>query len=130
MLAPGRDGPARVLAATQLFGWTGPELLAAPEPAAALASGPTRWTTWLEALARWARLLEQYGLARAARAALEEPWFPGAPSALERLLGLPDGERRAADLRHALELLQDRRHPRASGSLRPARLAPRAARAR
>ncbi|HOX42180.1 MAG TPA: UvrD-helicase domain-containing protein [Myxococcota bacterium] len=96
-LAPGRDGPARVLAASQLFGWTGPEL-AAPEPG--------RWSTWLEAIAGWARLLEQDGLARAARVALEEPWQPGAPSALERLLGLPDGERRATDLRHVLELLQ------------------------
>jgi len=100
LLAPDRDGPARALAATRMFAWTGPELAEAADPLA------HRWAAWRAVIADWARLFERAGLTRAARAALEQPWREGAPSALAHLLGQPGGERRATDLRHALELLQ------------------------
>jgi exodeoxyribonuclease V beta subunit len=96
---PGREGPARALATSALFGWTGPEL------EAALDGETDAWARWLDSLHDSSRLLAREGLARAARAALEEPWRPGEPSALERLLAQPGGERRATDLRHVLELL-------------------------
>jgi exodeoxyribonuclease V beta subunit len=116
----GRDREARTAATTPLVGWTGDELawsLALAERSAlaveearrvgrVLASVEGRgialdrdWNTWTERLRKAAERWPKLGFARTFDRELVEL------SAMPRVLAMPDGERRATDLRHLLELL-------------------------
>ncbi len=105
---PGRDGPARVLATTPLFGWTAAQLarsLAAAgregnEPALRGDDDPPTpdWAGWIERVARWASMWRKHGFAYVFEQALDDS------GALGGLLASPDGERHATDLRHIVEL--------------------------
>ncbi len=98
---PGRDGPARALAITPLFGWTAAQLEAALRAQGNLAAANTAfdWTSWIERIASWRRAMEHSGFAAVFQRLL------GDPQLLARLLALPDAERRLSNLRHLAELL-------------------------
>ncbi len=93
--APGRDRPARSLAATALFGWSAAALAASMSGSLA----DPRWNRWMEAIAGWAERWPRQGFARVFEAALDS--F----DVLPRLLCTVRGERLATDLRHLLELV-------------------------
>jgi len=89
---PTRDGLVRAALATSLFGLSAEELerLGADEDA---------WQEWTERFEGWARKWRSRGFMVAFRSLLESQRVP------ERLLGLPDGERRLTNLLHLAELL-------------------------
>ena len=112
---PGRTAPARVLVTTPLFGWTLHDLVRALTRANAEARGELLledlpavagdklapllvWDRWLETLAGWAHRWPTQGFLRVFDAALDEY------GVLQRVLGIPQGERHATDLRHLCEL--------------------------
>jgi exodeoxyribonuclease V beta subunit len=117
---PGRDAPARALVTTPLFGWTARQLAEAlvaaqvPErpPTPALSSGGAEggavggaadggapdWGAWIATVVRWSERWPRVGFIRVIEQALDER------GVLARLLGAPDGERLATDLRHLSEL--------------------------
>jgi len=93
---PEREGPSRVLAASDLLAWDAAALLAVDD------DGVDDHPAWEELRAdvrRWARLVERSGIAATIRRASADR------GVLQRLAGLPDGERRVTDLRHLTELL-------------------------
>jgi exodeoxyribonuclease V beta subunit len=103
--APGRDGPARALAVSTLFGWTARELVAAQEVRAsgeAREAGDARWTRWLAAIAAWRALFDARGFSAAFARSIDDE------RVLATLLTLPDGERRVTNVRHLAELLHVR----------------------
>ncbi len=89
---PSRDGLVRTALATNLFGLSGEELqrLSADEDA---------WQRWIERFEDWTRQWRDRGFMLAFRGLTERQRVP------ERLLGLPDGERRLTNLLHLAELL-------------------------
>ncbi len=93
--AGGSDRPARGLATTPMFGWTAQALAAGLDEGSPEAAG---WGRWCDSIARWSRLFERGGFIRAFEAALAEY------EVMARILGTPDGERHATDLRHLAEL--------------------------
>ncbi len=98
---PGRDGPARLLATTPLFGWTGATLARSLEVASGRAPATADvpdWAAWLEAVSRWTERWTTQGFVRVFEGALQ------VHGVLPRLLGAPDGQRLATDLRHLVEL--------------------------
>jgi exodeoxyribonuclease V beta subunit len=99
---PGRDGQARTLATTPLFGWTLRELddaLQAADPLVPQTTPTTRdWTAWMTDITRWAAHWPQQGFVRVWENALEHS------QAIQRLLAGHEGERLATDLRHLTEL--------------------------
>jgi len=99
---PGRLQPARTLAVTPLFGWSGDELIRAVESRSEDHSAPlesrTKWDEWVSSLTGWANRYARDGFIRVFEAALDDY------DVLPRILPLPDGERYATDLRHIAEL--------------------------
>lgn len=99
---PGRLQPARALAVTPLFGWSGEALIRAVENGAGDDTAPSaidpRWDAWISSLSTWEKRYAREGFIRVLEAALDEH------EVMPRLLSLPDGERYATDLRHLAEL--------------------------
>lgn len=104
---PTRDGLVRTALATNLFGLSAEELqgLSADEDA---------WQRWTERFEGWARQWRSRGFMLAFRDLTDSQRVP------ERLLGLPDGERRLTNLLHLAELLHQ---AAATGRLGPDGLA-------
>ncbi len=109
LAAPGRDAPARFLAATPLFGWSALELAVALDRDAVTAEQGQRasggeearernWGEWLARHQKYARRYAKSGFV----SALEEALTDG--DLLAELLGSFDGERHATNLRHLMEL--------------------------
>ncbi|MFH1469561.1 MAG: UvrD-helicase domain-containing protein [Pseudomonadota bacterium] len=96
--SPGSDRAARAAATTPLFGVQAALLLALDDPAAP-PEASAWWDRWLADLAAWQAQIQQHGVLRAFRAAMQG-WGVQA-----RLLAFPDGERRLTNLTHLLELL-------------------------
>ncbi len=92
--SPASDRTARAAAVSPLFGWTAADLQALEQPGELSA----RWDRWIGDLARWQQQVDERGL-RWAFAQAMDAW-----GVQERLLGLPDGERRLTNLGHLLEL--------------------------
>lgn len=92
LLQPRREDLLRGAALTPLLGWT-PAELAAPES-----------TAWSAMAARWVGYHRAW-TERGFRVTFER-WLAG-EGVIERLLGRPDGERRATNLRHLADLLSE-----------------------
>jgi exodeoxyribonuclease V beta subunit len=90
---PGREGALRYALATRLLGRSARDLAACLDDARA-------WDQEREAAEHYHQLWQQHGFMRAFRAWLDEQ------QVAQRLLGMPDGERRLTNLLHLAELLQ------------------------
>ncbi|HEX9950477.1 MAG TPA: UvrD-helicase domain-containing protein, partial [Rubricoccaceae bacterium] len=90
--APGNRVAVRTALATELWGWDDMRIAALDEPA---------WADLTDALRTVRALWQRRGVFQAVTAWAE------AHGVLARLLARPDGERRATNLRHALELAHD-----------------------
>ena len=90
--APGNRAAVRTALATELWGWGAAKIAALDEPA---------WAGVTDGLRAVRAVWQRRGVFEAATTFLERE------GVLTRLLGRPDGERRATNLRHALELAHD-----------------------
>lgn len=96
--APTRQGVVRTALVSPLMGQTVSTLMAAMEQGAP-------WEALLDTFTRWHELWRDLGFMRMFRDWLDWPGSDG-QSVAERLLSLPDGERRLTNLLHLAELLQ------------------------
>jgi len=108
-----REGPARALAVTPLFGWRATDLLpreSASDGQADPGADPRaqRWIAWMKGLQAWRKRYESRGFVVAWNLALQEagPSDADGPQrdAWSRLLTLDQGERHVTNLRHLAEL--------------------------
>jgi len=101
LLAGGNDRALRAAAATSLLGWTAAQLDAG-------APGPSAWTALTRRFRDHAQRWEQHGLLAMWQGLLVDEQVH------ERLLRLPDGERRFTNFQHLAELCQ---HAATTGGL-------------
>jgi len=92
--SPGDDRAARAAAVTPAFGWTARQLLNLDNPD----EDNRAWDRWLGGLMSWQEMIQKKGLQQTFRRAMSD-W-----GAHEKLLSLPDGERRITNVFHLLEL--------------------------
>ena len=90
--APGNRSAVRTALATELWGWDAARIAGLDEPT---------WTSVTDSLRAIRAVWQRRGVFEAATTFIERE------NVLARLLGRPDGERRATNLRHALELAHD-----------------------
>ncbi len=97
---PRREGPARVAAVSQLFGWTGDDLHR-------LQNGDVdtqrRWDLWVDHIQDWSNRARHKGFMSAFRILLEYERL--GESIQKHILNRPKGERIMTNLRHLAELL-------------------------
>ena len=106
-LEPSSARAVRTALATDLAGLNANEI-------DALSTNEEGWELWLERFRRWSALWADHGFMRMFRSVLSELELP------ERLLALPDGERRLTNLLHLAEILHGAAHAQ---DLKPAALA-------
>ena len=95
MAAPGREGPARLLAVSPLGGWTTEQL------DAVVRDHPLRWAGWIGRISDQARLFGERGFAAAFLPILRDGEF------LARELARAGGERRVTNFAHLAELMHE-----------------------